>query len=318
MIPAIGSRIGWLDLPGQVRAAVEDLLGSAVVSARSQSGGFSPGTADRVVTASGERAFVKAVSPAQNARSVEMARAEARVTAALPAGAPVPRVLGSYDDGEWVALILEDVEGRHPRTPWVADELDAVTDALRRLAATLTPAPLPDAPRAAELLAGDIAGWSAVAADPPADLDPWAAAHLDDLRAAAARGLAAIAPGDTLVHCDIRADNLLIRPDGGIVVVDWPWASIGPDWLDTVLLALNVIVHGGDGDRVLAGVDPGHAVDVIAGFAGFFCHAARLPPPPGLPTVRAFQRFQGDALLPWLRDRMGAAAHPSGPGNPAH
>jgi hypothetical protein len=146
------------------------------------------------------------------------------------------------------------------------------------------------------------------------DLDPWAAAHLDDLRAAADRGHAAIAAGETLTHCDIRADNLLVRPDGEIIFVDWPWAAVGPDWLDTVLLALNVIVYGGAGDRLLAEVDPRHATDVIAALAGMFEFQSRLPPPPGIPTVRAFQRAQADALLPWVRDRlMGAAAHPGGP-----
>lgn len=318
MIPAIGVRIGWLDLPGHVRAAVEETLGSPVVAAESQAGGFSPGTADRVVTASGDRAFVKAVSPAQNARSVEMARDEARITAALPPDTPAPALLGTYDDGFWVVLVLEDVPGRHPRTPWVEDEVDAAVRALRKLAAALTPAPLPDAPRASDHLADDLAGWAEIAADPPADLDPWAAAHLDALVAAAARGHAAIAVGDTLAHCDIRADNLLVRPDGDVVVVDWPWGCVGPEWLDTVLLAMNVIAHGGDGDRVLAGVDRGAAVDLIAGFTGFFLHRARQAAPPGLPTVRAFQRAQGLALLPWLRGRVGAAAHRGGPGNPAH
>jgi aminoglycoside phosphotransferase (APT) family kinase protein len=318
MIPAIGVRIGWRDLPAHVRAAVEDTLGSPVVAAESQSGGFSPGTADRVVTASGDRAFVKAVSPAQNPRSVEMARAEARITAVLPPAAPTPALLGTYDDGDWMVLVLEDVPGRHPRTPWVADEIDAAVRALRKLAATLTPAPPAGLPRAADQLADDLAGWAEIAADPPPGLDPWAAAHSDALVAAADRGRDAIAHGDTLVHCDIRADNLLVRPDGEIIVVDWPAAGVGPAWLDTVLLAINVIVHGGDGDRALAGVDPGHAVDVIAGVTGYFLNQARRPDPPGLPTVRAFQRAQGLAMLPWLRGRMGAAAHRGGPGNPAH
>ena len=125
-------------------------------------------------------------------------------------------------------------------------------------------------------------------------------------RAQAASGLAAIADGDTLIHCDIRADNLLVRPDGRIVFVDWPWGCIGPAWLDTVLLAVNVIVHGGDAGRVLSGIEPRHATDLIAGFTGYFLHQSRLPDPPGLPTVRAFQGAQADALLPWLRTR-----HPS-------
>jgi hypothetical protein len=304
MIPAIGQRIGWLDLPGHVRAAVEAILDAPVTAARSQAGGFSPGTADRVVTAGGGRAFVKAVSTGLNTQSVEMARTEAHITAALPASAPAPRLLGSYDDGEWVVLVLEDVDGRHPRTPWVSDELDAAVTALRKLAETLTPSPVPDARRAADHLRADFACWATIAADPPPDLDPWAAAHLDLLRAAAARGLAAIETGDTLTHCDIRADNLLVRADGQIIFVDWPWAAIGPDWLDTVLLAINVIVHGGNADRLLRGVDPEIAIGVIAGLAGFFTHMSRLPPPPGIPTVRAFQRAQGDALVPWLRDRL--------------
>jgi hypothetical protein len=62
-------------------------------------------------------------------------------------------------------------------------------------------------------------------------------------------------------------------------------------------------VRGGDANRVLSGVEPRPATAVIAGLTGYFLHQGRLPDPPGLPTVRAFQRAQGDALLPWLRAR---------------
>jgi len=64
-----------------------------------------------------------------------------------------------------------------------------------------------------------------------------------------------VATGVTLAHCDVRADNLLVRPDGSVVVVDRPYGCIGPAWLDTVLLAMNVPVHGGPNDRLLTGVD---------------------------------------------------------------
>jgi hypothetical protein len=39
---------------------------------------------------------------------------------------------------------------------------------------------------------------------------------------------------------------------------------------------------------------------VLAAAAGYFVDRCRTPPPPGLPTVRAFQRAQGNALLTWL------------------
>jgi aminoglycoside phosphotransferase (APT) family kinase protein len=304
MVAAAGVRITWSELPFHVRAEVEKIIGGTVVDARSQTGGFSPGTADRVRTADGRRAFVKAVTSVRNEQSAVMARQELRITGALPAAAPVPRLLGGFDDGEWVALVLEDVEGTHPRTPWVQPEIDMAAAALRELAAVLTPAPLAGLPSAADMLADDFAGWDRIAAGCPPDLEPWTVRRLDDLRAAARRSLTWLAAGDTLSHCDIRADNLLIRPDGRVVVIDWPWGCRGPAWLDTVLLAINVIVHGGDPRQVLTTVDHDAVLAVVAGVTGYFQYASRQPPPPGLPTLRAFQRFQGDALLPWLRTAL--------------
>jgi len=303
MITTYGRRIGWTALPEQIRKRIETVIGGTVVRTVSQRGGFSPGTADRVVTDRGRRAFVKAVSATLNTRSVELARAEAKVTARMPPSAPVPRLIEALDDGEWVVLIHEDVEGRHPRTPWVEDEIRAAAQALQELAAAVTPAPLTSVPQAAAHLASPFGGWARLAADPPADLDRWVGAHLDVLCAAADRGLAAVATGSTLAHCDVRADNLLVRRDGSVVVVDWPYGCVGPGWLDTVLLTMNVLAHGGAGDRLLAGIDAGAATDVIAGFTGDFLERSRHPSP-GIPHVRAFQRAHADAVLPWLRERL--------------
>jgi aminoglycoside phosphotransferase (APT) family kinase protein len=291
---------------------VEAIVGGAVVEAVSQTGGFSPGTADRVRTADGRRAFVKAVSPALNEHSPELHRREAKVTAVLPAHVPAPRLLGCYDDGTWVALVLQDIEGRHPTTPWLPDELRRVLAVLDDLARSLTPAPLPALASAADTLAGDFAGWRRIAADPPADLHPWAAPRLEELCALADRGLAALV-GDTLVHTDIRADNLLLGPDGTVTVVDWPWACRGPAWLDTLLLLVNVRLFGGHDTHALladraavTGADPEDLIAVLAALAGFFADTARQPSPLGLPTVRAFQQAQADAILAWLSERHAA------------
>ena len=301
MIPAAGVRIRWSDLPPHVHAAVAGILGAPIVAAHSQPGGFSPGTADRVVTETGERAFVKAVSPDQNTLSADMARAEAVVAAALPPGAPAPELLGTHDDGHWIVLVFADVAGRHPRTPWVEPELAAAARGLTELVRHLTPSPLPGLPQAGDRLADDLGGWQRIAADPPADLPPWLLPHIGELRDRAAAVLRTLT-GDTLVHADVRADNMLIRPDGEVVLVDWPWGCNGPPWLDTALLAMNVLVHGGDPGTLRV---PPAGEELIIAFAGFFLDCARDPAPPGLPTLRAFQRAQADALLPWMRPRLG-------------
>ncbi|NJC63164.1 aminoglycoside phosphotransferase family protein [Planosporangium flavigriseum] len=310
MISASGSRIGWADLPAKVCAAVEDIVGGEVCEAVSQPGGFSPGSADRVRTTNGRRAFVKAVSPAQNAESPDLHRREARITGTLPPTAPAPRLLGTFEHDGWVVLVLEDVEGRHPRTPWEIGELTAVLDALDDLARQATPTPLPELASTAAQLADDFDGWRRLAADTPDDLDAWAVDQLDDLQRWAARGLAALT-GDTLVHLDVRADNLLLRPDGGVSIVDWPWAATGPRWLDALSVLVNVHLYGGvDVEAILAArdttatADPGDLTGVLVGLTGFFLDYARRPSPPGLPTLRGFQRAQGESTLRWVRARM--------------
>ena len=308
MIEAVGKRIGWADLPAKVRLFVEDVLGGPVAEATSQRGGFSPGCADRVRTTSGRRAFVKAVSSALNPLSLRLYRDEVRITGALPPTALAPRLLGGYDDGTWVAAIFEDVEGRMPTTPWLAEDLETALATLADLAEALTPCPVDDVPLAPAAFADDFDGWENLRARPWPSLDPWARAHLDDLCALADRGLL-ITSGDTLVHADIRADNLLIRPDGTVVIVDWPWARRGAGWLDTLLLLVNVETYGGHDvdrliDRWLPSLPPGDITAFLAGLTGFFLDHARLPAPAGLPTVRAFQLAQGDAVLAWLRRRI--------------
>jgi hypothetical protein len=142
--PAAGARIAWETVPAPVRLAVERVCGSPVAEARTQPGGFSPGVAARVMCADGRRYFVKAVSAEVNQRSVKIHRQERDVLTALEpvilaVGLPVALLRGSVDLDAWVALILDDVDGRHPAEPWDAVELRRVVAALDQLAAALTP-----------------------------------------------------------------------------------------------------------------------------------------------------------------------------------
>ena len=114
--PDRGVRLDWSEMPERVRIEVERWLGARVVGAATQPTGFSPGVAARLTTDDGRRVFVKAVGPKPNAVSARLHRREISVVSALPDAAPVPRLLWSHDEGEggWVALVFEDVDGRHP------------------------------------------------------------------------------------------------------------------------------------------------------------------------------------------------------------
>ena len=233
--PAEGRRVDWNDLPAEVRAALERRLGSRVVESITQRTGFSPGLAARVLLHDGRRVFIKAVSGAANPDAPGLHRREARIVAALPASAPVPRLLWTYDEGGWVALCFEDVDGRHPYEPWTEPDLALVRDALRDMGTVLTPSPLEVDETAAEALADHINGWQVAHQRGEARLDEWCAGNLGRLAELEAEA-PAFAAGHGLVHFDLRADNLLLAGDR-VYVVDWPWARVGPAWVDWVAMA---------------------------------------------------------------------------------
>lgn len=208
--PAEGVRVHWEQLPLSVRRAIEERIGGTVVEAVTQRGGFSPGLAVRVRTSDGRRCFVKAVSELANPDTPSLHRREAEVVSALPPSASVPRLLWIYDEGGWVALGFDDVEGRTPAQPWRDDELRLVVDGLHRLHDVLTPTPI-DSTTAADGFATHVKGWGELRAT-RAPLDSWAARHLDRLVDLEAHAPAAAA-GDTLLHFDVRADNMLIAGD---------------------------------------------------------------------------------------------------------
>ncbi|HEV2087587.1 MAG TPA: aminoglycoside phosphotransferase family protein [Cryptosporangiaceae bacterium] len=306
-------RLEWAGLPELVRRGLEGLLGGGVVEAVSQPGGFTPGLASRLVLGDGRRVFVKATGPDPHTYAPEKLRREARIAGLLPPTLPAPRLMGIYDDGSWIAVVFEDVDGTPPAQPWHRDELDRVLAAVAAFGRIADPSPVP-APPLVEDWAADLVGWRLLAGMPvsacPDGIDPWAWRHLDRL-AALESGWPDAAAGEALLHGDLRADNILLTPDQ-VVFVDWASACVGAPWVDLVFLLPSVAMQGGpDAEEVVAthpvtrGVDPDALTAMLASVAGFFVSVGLEPAPPGLPTVRAFQLAQGAAAVRWLRHRLG-------------
>ena len=244
-----------------------------------------------------------------------MHRREARIAAALPASVPAPRFLDAYDDGDWIALIFEDIEGTTPHIPWRRAELARVLGAVTALTALLTPAPIAVEP-IGDRMENVFTGWRRLAADTEAGtddlrgVDPWVGRHLTDLVALETEGADAT-DGTTLLHTDIRADNILLTP-AKVFFVDWPWASRGAAWIDLLFMLPSVAMQGGprpweifDSHPLARGVADERMTAVVAVLTGFFIWQSRQPSPPGLPTIRAFQRDQGLPAVEWLKRRTG-------------
>lgn len=306
---AYSIRPGWGGVPFVVQIVLEQRLGTQVVNAVSQTSGFASGLASRLELADGGRVFVKGV-PA-NHPMVRAYHAEAYSAAALPDGAPVPLLLGTVDD-EWFLLVFEDVDGRQPDLRPGSTDVPAVLSSVDRLRTLLTPCPLPKLPTADAAWGPRLTGWTHLSPRPPHDLDLWARRNLDNL-AAMETAWRPWSAGDTMLHMDLRPDNILVRHDDGrALIVDWAHAVRGAPWLELVNLVPHLIVAGySPADAELAvlhgpamtGVPAWAVTGYAAGIAGHWAAASRQPAPPGAYGLRDFQATAAAAALAWVAHR---------------
>ncbi len=305
---AVGVRTSYEQVPAAVRAWVDDTLGSPVVEVHEQVGGMSPGCATRVVCADGSRAFVKAVGQELNPDTPTLFRREIAVLERLGSHELWADLVASRDDGQWVALLLEDVEGAHPD---FADDvhLDAVLMTVDRLTEVLDDrVPTPDSwqpPVPLISTAAVFKKWASTLAT--LDQAPASAPIPDWVRADAERWSDVLTDlagqrHQHLTHWDIRNDNLLRRPNGEIVVIDWGVAAIGPNWVDPLLARLERV----DEPRFDRSIDSSPALlaageETVTGWLiGFATHMAVRSVTAvdvNLPTLNDFRRTESARLF---------------------
>jgi len=305
-----------------MRAAAARILGSPVVGAETQNGGFSPGSADRVVTVDGRRAFVKTAIAAHNDESARLHAREAEIVAALDPDLPVPAMIGRAGDSDWVVAVYEEIPGRHPLAPWRESDVKAVFDAFARIGAEPASEDIRTlVPTTDESLASWIrlTGWPNVADQTFAALpdEAWARSALEgplgDYEAFAAE-----IRGDRLLHLDARADNILIRDDGSAIIIDWPHAAVGAAWVDPLSLLVDVAyqdpeadVRGLLGHRSLAGLSIETTRRFFFQLAGHFLANSQNAAPLGIPGLREFQRAEALTCL-GLAQLLGTAGGSAG------
>lgn len=297
---ATASRLEWVHLPPMVRREVERRLGSRVVEAVSQDAGFTPGLASVLTCEDGSRHFVKAASVRAQRQAAAAYREEARKLRALAGWVPAPRLKWVHEGDDWLVLGIEYVEARAPRRPWTPGDLAAASDLLVDLAQRLTPPPGGGWPAFGDEFGEDPGCWDALSDVP----------HAAEAKALAQR-YAEATTGATLVHADVRDDNLLIRPDGTVLLCDWNWPLLGTDWFDSLTLLIGPRGDGLDVEAHLAAhpllsrVDPEQIDIVLALLTGYFLERSRQPEPPAMPHVREVQRWQGEVCRAWLAERRG-------------
>jgi len=233
----------------------------------------------------GTRAFLKLASIDP---SPQWVRDEVRVYEAVR-GPFMPAFLG-FEDGDDPLLVLEDCSpGATFPPPWSRAQIDAVLATLDEVAET---EPLGELPR---LVDYGLQGWHTVADDP----EPFLSLGLvsaEWLERSLPRLLEPVPiDGESIVHCDVRSDNLCVRDDR-VVLFDWNHAAVGNPAFDVAFWLPSLTLEGGPRPDEIASDEVGAVAPAVA---GFFAAGAGLPPPEGAPRVRGFQLAQLEVALPW-------------------
>lgn len=272
------SPTGAVPLP-DLGARLASALGRKPVSWRTPQTGLSPAKRFVVGFADGSSAFVKAAVDTQTASWL---RTEQAILAGGAAWTFVPRVVAWIDDADWPVLVTEDLGGAYwpaDRFPvvWQPGQIDRLRATLRRVGKHAPPVPLPDAADGFELQ------WPLLVRDRDVFLAlglcsaAWLDEAVDALRDAEVRLALA---GDSLVHGDVRSDNLCFLGER-VVLVDWGGALRGNPEYDLAWALSTLPLEGGP--------DP---FDVLPGGGSWAAHIAG----------RSAWRACCDATAPpWLR-----------------
>ncbi|MGI5286861.1 phosphotransferase [Nonomuraea polychroma] len=305
-------RRDWTELPVIVSREVEYRLGSAVQDFEERQGGFSLGVLGVATLATGDQVFIKAIR--DDAANVHDYRTEMVVAGALPQTVPTPGLRFACEPAGWLLLCFDVAPGALPHEPWWPDELSAALEALAVCARELTPSPIGGLPTLAEQMAGRCETWrelerngvwGGVTVD---SMGEWERKHLSRLASIEAMW-SELAVGDTLLHFDLRFDNILVSPRGTAHIIDWGRACIGPAWVDLVCLLLQSDLGDLDPEEIFSGNPVGEAAEpeqvdaFLVALASYWTHTASLPGLAHAPHLRDRREYSRRATIGWLQRR---------------
>ncbi len=256
-----------------------------------RTGGYSPAERWVATLPDGSTVFAKIATTPLIAGWL---RQEARIYAEIHARC-MPSIAAFEDDPERPMLLMEDLTYAHWPPPWSWANVEAVRAMLAEVAAI----PAPDfLPKASESIFQTGAHWQEVSRNPQPFLSlglcdaAWLDAALPALLAAES---SVDLTGETVVHLDVRSDNLCFADEDEPVLIDWSHAARGPGKLDVAFWLPSLQFEGGPAPESILPHEPGYA----ALLSGFFAARAGLPIIPTAPFVRRVQKEQLSTAFPW-------------------
>lgn len=266
---------------------VEKIIGSKPVSWDIVKKGYTVADRYKVKLEDDSYVFVKSATDEETSKWI---RDEYKIYGKLKANF-LPKLIG-YEDSGHPVLILEDLSSGFWPPPWSSGYISRVKETLKDVAQTEPPSDLPSLERI-----GDKKGWCEISENPSGFLSlklvsqEWLDKNLIHLLKAEEQ---MDLKGNSLVHCDVRSDNICFIGERTLLV-DWNWASIGNPALDLISWLPSLHSEDGPAPWEITVSEP----ELIAWVAGYFASHAYLPPHKQGSSIRELQLAQLKSALPW-------------------
>jgi hypothetical protein len=290
-------------VPPPVKAALEELVGSRILSARTAYGGFSAAAGFVVETDGNQKFFVKGGSPGDTSHGTQNLRQDIAAYAVPAVREAAARHLGVVGDGNedgWLLGVWEHIDTQAAPVEkmigalaaFQSDKAEALKPALAQnyISLFLDPHRKWLRPRDDGAARG---GFLSLFSSPA---DEWFAGNIQKL---CALQTGASWKDDGLLHGDLRADNFLY--DGRrTFVIDWPNACRGPRAFDRLFLRANLAALGYGPMAALpeaATLPRDEEVSMAVCLSGFFADQVYRAVPEKLPRLRWMQKGIFLALL---------------------
>lgn len=286
-MPPIEAQIMLTEHPGLINR-ISAATGKTVTDIRTVQRGYTPAQRMIFSFSDGSSLFAKIGT---NEFTSGWLRNERHIYESL-IGSFMPSYLGFDDDEMFPILLLADLSDAYWPPPWDDERIQQVLDSLEKV----WQSSLPDLPLLSENTRL-LDGWHQVAEDPKPFLS-LGLASADWLDKVLPRLVAIDGPstvhGDSLLHLDLRSDNMCIV-NNHAVFIDWNNVCIGNRDFDLGAWLPSLEMEGGPAPETIL---PMHG-EIAGLLSGYFAARAGLPRIPNAPNVRMIQLTQLKSALPW-------------------
>lgn len=280
----------YMNPSSELLSRVEKIIGSKPVSWTSIKSGYTQAERYVIQFENDTSAFVKVATEED---TIKWLRDEHKIYSILKAEY-LPQVLG-WDDGEFPLLILEDLSTGHWPPSWTPEQIQKVFDTLEKLKTVKIDGDF----RSLSHFKKEFTGWGKISKDPSGFLglglvsSEWLQKALPVLIKAESE---IVFDGDSLVHTDIRSDNICFLGEK-TYFIDWNWTVKGNPIFDVVYWLPSLYTEGGPTPWSFNINEP----ELIAGLAGFHAFSAYQPASfKGAEAIRALQLKFLKVYIPWV------------------